>query len=152
MIIDKIENIDFYSKISESIAKALTFLKNTNFIAQQDGKYHIEGNDLFYIVQRYQTKPLTEGKFEAHKKYIDIQYIVSGKELIGYTLLNNLEIIEPYNEQTDCAFYKAPEKITTLLLNPGNFAIFFPHDAHLPCRQLNTPADVLKVVVKVKSK
>ncbi len=150
MIIDKIENIDFYSNIPEKIAKALTFLKNTNFTDQQDGKHPIEGNNLFYIVQRYQTKPLTEGKFEAHKKYIDIQYLVSGEEIIGYTPLDNLEIVEPYNEQNDCAFYKAPEKITTLFLTPGSFAIFFPHDAHMPCRQLNTPTDVLKVVVKVK--
>jgi biofilm protein TabA len=150
MIIDKIENIKFYSNISEKISKALTFLKNTKFIDQQNGKYQIEDNDLFYIVQRYQTKPLAEGKFEAHKKYIDIQYLVSGKEIIGYAPLVNLAIIEPYNDKTDVAFYKAPENFTTLLLTPGSFAIFFPHDAHLPCRQLNTPEDVLKVVVKVK--
>ena len=149
MIFDKIENIKFYTGLSEKIANALKFLSSTNFIKQADGKYPLDGDNIFYIVQRYQTKPFTEGKLEVHRKYIDIQYVISGTEISGHALLDKLVIDQPYDKEKDRAFYHVPQNINNIILTSGTFAIFFPHDAHMPGKQLTEPTDVLKVVVKV---
>ena len=150
MIVDKIENSDLYAKLSERIAKAFEILKETDFASKEDGKYEVEGEELFYVVERYTTKPIEQGKLEAHKKYIDVQFVTSGEELIGFSAIDKLETEEPYNEEKDIAFYKVPEQITKVNLEAGMFCILFPQDGHIPGRQLNGPSNVLKVVVKAK--
>ena len=150
MIIDKIENSDLYVSLSERIAKAFEILKETDFASKEDGKYEVEGEELFYVVERYTTKPIEQGKLEAHKKYIDVQFVTSGEELIGFSAIDKLETEEPYNEEKDIAFYKVPEQITKVNLEAGMFCILFPQDGHIPGRQLNGPSNVLKVVVKAK--
>ncbi|MHC4123928.1 MAG: NanQ anomerase/TabA/YiaL family protein [Planctomycetota bacterium] len=150
MIVDKIENAHLYSNISESLGKALKILSDKQIIQKEDGRYDVDGDNLFYTVQRYRTKPFKEGKLEAHKKYIDIQFITEGKEILGHTTIKNLQIDKPYDDQIDVAFYELPDRINKLNLTEGTFCILFPHDAHMPCRELNGPSNVLKVVVKVK--
>ncbi len=150
MIVDKIENAQLYADLSDDIAKALAFLKDTDFAQKKDGRYDIDGDNLYYIIQRYQTKPIGQGKLEAHRKYIDVQFVADGEELLGYAHLENLETQEPYNEEKDCVLYEVSENITNVTLMPGTFCILFPDDAHMPCRELNGPSNVLKVVVKVK--
>ena len=150
MIVDKIENSDLYAKLSERIAKAFEILKETDFTEKSDGKYEVEGEELFYVVERYTTKPIEQGRLEAHKKYIDVQFVASGEELMGFSPIDKLEIEQPYNEEKDIAFYKVPEQITKVNLEAGMFCILFPQDGHIPGRQLNGSSNVLKVVVKVK--
>lgn len=149
MIVDKIENIKSYKNLSQNINQALTFITNTDFTNTKDGKYNIN-NDMFYIVQRYETKPFAEGELEAHKEYIDIQYIVTGTEVCGHALLDDLKIEQPYNKEKDIAFYHQPQNINIINLTAAMFCIFFPHDAHMPCRYLDHALEVLKVVVKVR--
>ena len=150
MIVDKIENADLYANLSERIAKAFEILKETDFASKEDGKYEVEGEELFYVVERYTTKPIEQGRLEAHKKYIDVQFVASGEELMGFLPVENLEIEEPYNEEKDIAFYKVPEQITKVNLEAGMFCILFPQDGHIPGRQINGPSNVIKVVVKAK--
>lgn len=151
MILDKIENINLYNNISVLFSQALVFLRNTDFSKLDDGKYYLQNDNLFYIVQRYETKPFNEGKLEAHQKYIDVQYLVTGEEYFGHAFLDDLSVSQPYDQEKDCIFYHQPQKITTLKLLPQMFAVFFPHDAHIPCRHLDLPNQVLKVVVKIKA-
>jgi biofilm protein TabA len=150
VVIDKIANVKFYTGLEPTIAKGLALLKDIDFHSVSDGKYAIDGDDLFYIVERSETKPFRAGKLEAHQKYIDIQYLVSGEEVLAHSLLDNLHILDSYNNEKDVAFYQLPEKVTTLYLLPGMFCIFFPHDAHLPMRFLEQKQQVLKVVMKIK--
>lgn len=150
MIVDRIENAHLYAGIGKRIAKALETIKNTDFTKKQDGRYDIDADNLYYLVQRYTTEPMEKGRTEAHEKYIDIQYLAEGKEMMGYCLLEELEVDTPYNEQKDIIFYKQPKDIGRIHLLPGVFAILFPQDAHCPKCQLDGPTDVLKVVVKVK--
>lgn len=152
MIIDKIENANLYTSLSEPIAQALKALADTDFSEKPDGRYDIDGDNLYYLVQRYQTKPFEAGHLEAHQKYIDIQFISAGEELLAYCPLENLTIEEPYNAENDVAFYHVPQNLTRAKLFPNYFCILFPTDAHLPCRQLTNPSNVTKVVVKVKTK
>jgi YhcH/YjgK/YiaL family protein len=150
MIVDKIENAHFYTTLNDLLAKAFEILKDKTLIQKNDGRYEVDGDKLYYIVQRYTTKPVEECKLEAHKKYIDVQFVVSGQEIIYHTPLNGLKIETPYDASKDVAFYKVPAGITAVNLAPGMFCILFPQDAHIPGCQIDGPSDVHKVVVKVK--
>ncbi|MFZ0033790.1 MAG: YhcH/YjgK/YiaL family protein [Sedimentisphaerales bacterium] len=151
MIVDKIENAYLYASLSAKIEKGLEVLKDKKLSTKKDGCYDIEGDNLYYIIQRYTTKPIREGRLEAHKKYIDIQFAASGEEVIGHSLIGQLNIEEPYDEAKDVVFYKVPEKINTIKLSKGMFCILFPQDGHMPGCQLAGPSNVVKVVVKIKA-
>ena len=155
MIIDTVKNVAQYEKLSPAITKALKVLSNQhpinkNLINQPDGRYDVDGDDLFFLIQRYTTKPGEGGKLEAHEKYIDVQYVVSGEEMIGYAPAGLLEVDTLYNKEIDAAFYKSNDKMTRLNLESGMFAVFYPEDAHMPCCQLDGPAEVHKIVVKIR--
>lgn len=150
MIADKIENANFYTHLSPAIAEAFQILKKSDFSDTPDGRYEIDGDRIYYILQRYQTKPFEQGKLETHRKYIDIQFVAAGCETIGYAPADGLKIADAYNSEKDIAFYHTPADTTQLKLEAGMFCIFFPHDAHLPCRHTDKPSDVTKIVIKVK--
>ncbi|HSL90611.1 MAG TPA: YhcH/YjgK/YiaL family protein [Ignavibacteriaceae bacterium] len=148
MIVDKLSNSTLYYGLSEEINRAFSYLHNTNFNDVPPGKYEIDGDKVFAIVAEYQTEDESEGKPESHKKYIDVQYVVKGSELIGYAPLVNQVISEPYNEENDIIFYKT--KCSFLELSKGMFAIFYPDDIHLPGIKVGEKILVKKVVVKVR--
>lgn len=148
MIIDKLENRFIYSGLNSRLVRALEYLASTDFNDLDNGKYEIDDDNIFAIVNDYKTKNLSEGKPESHKKYIDVQYLHSGEEFIGYAPLRNQKITEPYNEANDIIFYDCEQSL--LLLQKGMFAIFFPDDIHMPAIRVNNPVKVKKVVVKVR--
>jgi len=150
MIVDKIENAHLYGNISENIVKALETLKELDPAELSDGRHDVDGDNVFLISQHYETKPFRQGKLEAHRKYIDIQFLAAGQELLGYAPAGNLETDQPYSEEKDVVFYKVPDRISSIVLTPGLFCILFPHDTHMPGCQLNAPSSVHKVVIKVK--
>jgi len=150
MIVDRIENAHLYAGVSKRIARALDVLKQTDFAAKENGRYDVDGDNLYYLVQRYTTEPAEKRRPEAHEKYIDIQYLADGREIMGHCLLEGLEADTPYNQQKDIIFYKQPKNMSQIQLPPGVFAVLFPQDGHMPKCQLAGPAEVLKVVVKVK--
>jgi YhcH/YjgK/YiaL family protein len=149
MIIDKLSNSHLYSGLGERINKALTYLKETDFSKMELGKYEIDGDNIFALVNEYKTKDQNDGKLEAHKEYIDVQFVAKGKELMGYAPLENQKVIDEYNEQNDITFFNGNRSFT--LVEEGMFAIFFPNDVHLPGIKADEPAYVKKVVVKVKA-
>ncbi|MCU0343573.1 MAG: YhcH/YjgK/YiaL family protein [Ignavibacterium sp.] len=149
MIIDKLSNSHLYSGLGERINKALTYLKETDFSKMELGKYEIDGDNIFALVNEYTTKDENEGKLEAHKKYIDVQFVAKGSELMGYAPLENQMVMDEYNEQNDITFFTGEKSFTKV--DEGMFAIFFPTDVHLPGIEEDKPAYVKKVVVKVKA-
>jgi biofilm protein TabA len=150
MIVDKIENAHLYTPLNDQLAKAFEILTDKALSQKADGRYEVDGDKLYYIVQHYATKPVEECKLEAHKKYIDVQFIVSGQEIVYYTTVNGLKIETPYDQTKDVAFYKVPADITAVNLTQGMFCILFPQDAHIPCCRVNGLSNVHKVVVKVR--
>lgn len=150
MIIDKIENIKSYKGLGENILKALQILSSENLAAKEDGKYDVQGDTIFYIVSRYDTKPLSESKFEAHKKYIDIQFMADGRELFGYAPTTDLKPECDYDSDNDFILFPAPKDFTKINFSKGMFAILFPEDGHMPCVQASGPENVCKIVFKVK--
>lgn len=148
MILDKIENADFYTTISENLKKGFEYLKSTNFQNAEVGKYEIDGKEVFAMVSEYESKAHKDCRPEAHHTYADIQYIISGREAIGYAPLNNQIPTTEFNPEKDIVFYSG--ETVSLNLEAGMFAVFFPQDVHRPCMQISGPEKVKKVVVKVK--
>jgi len=109
------------------------------------------GDDCFALLQGYMTKPVAEAAFEAHRIYADIQVILGGEETLLWTPLEDVgAVTEPYVAEKDIAFYASPKRSTALHLRAGEFAMFFPTDAHAPGLQTSGPVAVRKVVIKVK--
>ena len=146
MILDTLENYQLYTSINERIAKGFDFLRTTDLDSLPSGKHDIEGDTIFALVQEYQTKPLEDCKLESHKKYIDIQYVIRGEEIMGITTQNNQKIIE-VNEEKDYTFYEGTTSLVRV--SKGMFTIFFPDDLHQPCVQTESVSEVKKVVIKV---
>ncbi len=149
MIIDKLSNSHLYSGLGERINKAFAYLNETDFSKMELGKYEIDSDNIFALVNEYNTKDESEGKLEAHKKYIDVQFVAKGKELMGYVPLGNQEVIEEYSEQNDISFFSGEKSFAQV--DEGMFAIFFPTDIHLPGIKVNEKSYVKKVVIKVKA-
>jgi len=146
MILDKIENIDLYSGISENIKNAIEYLKQTDFSKKEIGKHEVDDN-MFYIVNEYETQDFN-GILEAHKTYIDLQYILEGSEIIQFESLEKQKIKKAYNSKDDYAFYFSNNP-TQLILEEGNFAIFFPNDLHVPGIKNRETKNIRKVVFKI---
>jgi YhcH/YjgK/YiaL family protein len=148
MIYDSIKNISLYESLGERIKKGLKYLSETNFNNIESGTYDVEGTDIYSIVSEYNTKPFSSAKWEAHKSYIDIQYMVSGKEKMGFSHHTNMAVIQEYNRVKDVMLLKGEGNY--LIVDEKHFVIFFPTDVHMPSVAVNIPKPVKKVVVKVR--
>ncbi len=137
-----------YAAHQEMWDKAFAFLKNSDLSNMPLGRVEL-GDQMYANIEEYIPREHENTRFEAHRKYIDIQYIIAGKEIIGLTDIKNMTVIESYNAEKDIEFGTAPE-FTGLKAVPGIFFLFFPDDAHRPCmRDGNNEEMVRKVVVKV---
>jgi YhcH/YjgK/YiaL family protein len=148
MIVDILANTGLYGSISPKLTAAFNYLKNTDLATVAVGKYEILGTDVFAIVSEYQTKNEADAKWEAHEKYADVQYIISGVEKMGYAPIASMKEKEAYNPEKDIVFLEGKGDYITA--TAGTFIVFFPHDAHQPCVSAGDSSMVKKVVVKVK--
>ena len=148
MIIDKIKNAALYYGISPHMETALKHLQSQDFSQTEAGRYEIDGDNVFMLVQDYETRPLAKGRWEAHRRYYDIQFIVRGPERMGYTHLANLEVTEAYNPEKDIMRLAGPGDF--FLCEAGTFAIFGPEDAHMPNIAVDDPLAAKKVIMKVR--
>ena len=150
MIADKLSRLERYVFLSPRFAAAAEFLRR-DVAAMPDGRHDILGDDCFALVQGYTTKPHAEAEFEAHRTYADIQLILAGEETLLWSPIENIgPVTKPYVAERDIAFFASPAQSTPLNLRAGEFAIFFPEDAHAPGVQTHGPCAVRKVVVKVR--
>ena len=148
MILDNIKNYKKYESLNRNFEKAFEFLKRGDLGSLAIGKYEIDGENVFAMVQEYETKDLENAKYEAHKKYIDIQYLIKGTENMGYVSIDKLEVSSPYSEESDFMLFTGEPRL--ILLNEEEFFIFFPEDGHMPGIFVKEKSKVKKVVVKVR--
>jgi YhcH/YjgK/YiaL family protein len=147
MILDQLGNALLYRPLQARFAKAFDYLASAALANLPAGRQTIQGDELFALVNDYVTQPQEKCRFEAHRRYIDIQLMVRGVERIGVANLSAMKDDEPYVAERDVAFFHGAGDLITLL--PGTFAIFFPHDAHQPGIAVAEPVQCRKVVVKV---
>jgi YhcH/YjgK/YiaL family protein len=148
MIHDHISNASHYAFANPLLQKGLDFLRSPQASSLPNGRFEIEGDRLFALTQEYPSKPEKDCFWEAHRKYIDIQFVSRGVEEIGYAPQSSLKIIEPYDSAKD--MMKLAGNGSVLRLPAGMFAIFFPQDGHKPGMAPDgVVAPVRKIVVKV---
>ena len=147
-----VDTAEFHSRYSANPSrweKAFTFLATTDLANKEPGRYELDGEELFAIVLEYVGKDEAETRFEVHKKYADIQYVIKGREKIGLWPLASAQMIEPYDEEKDIAFFTTLEN-SYQIATPEKFFVFFPDDSHRPGVRASEGEQVKKVVVKVK--
>lgn len=132
-------------KLNKRVVEGLEFLAKTDFSKLEDGRHVI--NDYMYVnVETYQTKE--DALFEAHRDYIDIQYIISGEEKIGVARYSDCTENTPYDKERDIEFLNGEGEFYPM--RTGDYMILYPTDAHKPSISLNEKATVRKAVVKVR--
>ncbi len=146
MIFDHIDHRDVYAGLGSRLHRALEFLRGTDLDALEPGRYTLEGEAIYALVSEYVTKPPGEGRWEAHRRYIDVQFLVRGIERIGFAPVERLTT-ESYDADKDMVRLAGDGQFVTLA--PGDFMILWPGDAHMPGMAVTSPAPVRKVVVKV---
>lgn len=134
----------------KAIQTAINYLKDHDFAAMDTGVYEISEKDIYAQVFDAQTGPANEKKPEVHEKYIDVQFLVSGEEKLGFTVDTGAYEVDERHEERDLIFYKEVKNEGYIEARPGNYCIFFPSDVHRPAVAVTEPMSVRKVVVKVK--
>ena len=147
MIKDNIHNSALYYNISDNLKEGFEWIKSNDLFKLPDGRYEIN-DKIFANVQSYITK--NDAPYEAHRKYIDIQYMIIGEELSGAADYKNCSIIEEYNIDNDIEFLKCNIDEELYKIKEGEFFVFFPTDAHKPAIKVNKNRKVKKVIVKVQ--
>ena len=149
MIYDKIDNWQFYAGISKDFRLGLEYLKNVS--PDVELGVHELSPRVKAIISEYSTKEENENGYEAHREWIDIQYLLKGSEKICYLPLEYLKETKAYNASKDAAFYdEAGVASQELLMGDGYFVVFLPQDGHKPGLSAGVCVAVKKVVVKVK--
>jgi YhcH/YjgK/YiaL family protein len=139
-----------YYKNSDRWNKAFAFLKDNDLTKLELKRYDLDGDNLYVMVSEYNTKNPENARYEAHRKYIDIQYVVSGRELIGIAPLASKDsILQEYDATKDIEFLSVKKGIT-VQATPTKFFVFFPEEAHMPGLKEETNAPVRKAVVKIR--
>jgi biofilm protein TabA len=149
MISDSIHNRHLYP-FGAAWDSAFDFIQKLS-AETATGKQLIQGDRLYAGIDSYTTKSRETAKLETHRKYVDIQLLLSGEEVIEVFPKAGLSVSEPYNSGRDAEFYHVPVAAPArMVLTPGRFLVFFPEDAHMPCLSVgNSPREVKKVVIKV---
>ena len=146
MIFDHLNNIEAYRGIDRRVYEGLELLR-TAVTSLPEGRYSTDNDDLYYMIQRYDTKPENSIP-EAHMKYADIQYVISGQEIIGIGNINDMTKLE---EHPDRDFYLYQGSMDYITLSAGKFAVFWPQEPHAPAIAVNgQPETCRKCVVKVR--
>lgn len=151
MIFGDLENFaQEKTALAPVLQRGLQYLKTTDLCKLSIGRHDIEGDDMFASVSEYAVEPLEKKYPEAHRKYIDIQCIAWGEELIGCSLLaDQYEVERDELVEKDVIFYKRVEQEMNIVLTPGRYAVFFPSDVHRPGCINRDHHKVKKIVIKI---
>ncbi len=150
MIFDKISNASLYYDSHKDLKLVADFVAKFNESNMEDGTYEIDGKRVFATIQSFRSKQQTpDMMFEAHRDYIDVQYIAKGMEKIRYANLDDVQLVEEhYSKGKDIAFYEGDAKMD-FALTAGTFLLLEPADAHLPGLSVEKDCFVRKIVFKI---
>ena len=146
-----VNNIVFAEQYHKNKAvwdKAFAFLRDSDLLKLKPGKYVIDGDNAYATITEAPSKTFEQSAWESHRKYIDLQYVIKGKEKIGVAPVTTATVIKPYDETKDIANYTAEG--TFYIAEPGTFFLFFPGDAHRPNIKVDGYDVVKKLVIKIK--
>lgn len=149
MIFNDMKNTDVDQDFEKRYQKAINFLKTVDAASLEVGKYQLE-DGMFYLVQDYMTRHTAPANYEMHKKYTDIQYIVSGEEMILLSC-DDLKPVDQFNEENDIGFFHDGRVDNVANLSAGKYAVYMPGEFHKPSLHPDgkNAAHVIKIVVKI---
>ncbi len=149
MIFDQLKNADRYSGLSENIALALRYLRETDLGGLGAGKFEIDGQRVWAIVEKYTPKDHALAVWETHRRYVDVQYLISGREQMGWRPLRaDLAIEKAYHAEGDFTYYDTAGGLFEI--RAGEFVIYYPEDVHGPglATDDDEQLEVHKIVIK----
>ena len=149
MIRDSVKHSDLYANLSDNISQALGYLKTVDAANFEAETVEISGKDVFAMHQLYTTVSDEGRLYESHRSYIDVQFVLEGTEIIRVADMRGLSATMEYDSEKDVILYDLADG-TDVKLESGDFVILYPHDAHVPTLQSGSPADVKKIVLKVR--
>jgi YhcH/YjgK/YiaL family protein len=151
MIVATLDQLAKQAAVPPRLRKALDFLQNTDLLALDDGRVEIDGPEVFALVQSYDTRPIPDTpRFEAHRKYLDVQYLASGQEAMGWASLDQLDVTVEYIPDKDILLGHVPQGAYCFVpFAAGQAILLYPTDAHAPMHAAGEPEPVNKIVVKV---
>lgn len=146
MILSTLDKAESFYGMHPNFQKVFEFLRQPGLADMEPGTYELDGRQVFVMLQKGQGKKQEEAKLEAHRKYIDIQYVIAGDETMGWSpTAENKEIAQEYDAEKDIMFFNDPPK-EWHKVPPGSFTIFFPKDSHAP---MVGDGEIFKAVAKV---
>ncbi len=147
MVLDRLENMAAYRSLGDGFAKVIDYLKGLDVLRLPIGDFEVDGRAVYGFIKEKQLTKENE-RWEAHRRYADVQMILGGSERMGYQPYTGQTVSEPYNPDKDVEFFVGTGG-SELLLNPGDFAIFLPGELHRPdCPTAKGPLS-RKMVIKV---
>lgn len=152
MLVSNLVHVTGNDYLNERFRKAFAFLSQGGLEGLPLGRNEIVGDDVFANVQEYDTVPAAEKQFEAHRAYYDVQFVVSGEEVVEYAQLDATTPATDFDEGNDFGLYEVVAPATRVVLRAGELAVLAPEDAHKPgCQLGDAPVHVRKIVVKVRA-
>ena len=147
MITDTIENAASYANLGARISTALGFLSRPDLITFPVGRHAVEGDEIFAMVQEYHTRRPDETFWETHRKYVDVQCVQLGEEVIAWSPIQKMKLKKEYDPEKEIIVWEGSGQ--RIVVPAGNFMILMPHDAHMGGLLIDQPRAVRKIVVKV---
>lgn len=148
MILDVINNLKFYESVNKKFTEIVSLIETADFSRLEPGRHEAGIEGVYFLVNTYETINESRDILEAHRKYIDVQYMITGEEIIDYEPLESQIINKEYDADADYILYK-PENSIKVTLKTGMVAIFLPNDLHMPGYAFNQPTMINKIVFKV---
>lgn len=151
MVIDTLKNAEQYYIFGERYKTAFEWLKNNDITKMKEGRYDIDGDDVFALVQYYDTTDIEDCWCETHVLYVDLHYVAEGFENFGYKPIERAGApTRGYGDEEDDILYRRDGQF--VFMQEGDFTLCFPHDAHMPRKRANLPSKVWKACIKIRYK
>ncbi|MGL5964700.1 MAG: YhcH/YjgK/YiaL family protein [Fusobacteriaceae bacterium] len=151
MILDSFCNPLNQMRYPKVLEETIEYLRKLDFNGIPVGRHEIKGDDIFINIAEYNSFPREERIIEAHREYVDIQFITEGEEKIGFGVFSDKNVVkEKYDSSRDLLVYEKIENEFDLILTPGVFAVFFTEEPHRPCVMVDGAVKVKKYVVKIR--
>lgn len=149
MIFGRLDQAARYSALGPGFARAFQFLQTFDR-SRPDGRCEIEGDAVYANLMSYETKYPPDAIHEVHRRHADVQFLISGQETMYFTPADGLGPGKGYNAEKDYELYEVPSLPSALVVQAGQFVIFFPGEAHKTNLVFGKPAPARKIVVKVR--
>lgn len=150
MIRAMLKDAERYDSLGPGIRIAIEYIRNNDLLGLEPGRYEIDGDRVFALIQEPVTQPPHVAPFENHKKHADLQMTLRGTEYVGYCPLEKLSLRGEYNAETDVQLYDGKADVLMCSDTGSSFALFFPEDGHQPYVTLEEPSVIKKVVIRIR--